>query len=118
MKRIDELIKKETKLEKKKDALLAELNEVDTELSKIKKLRTDAEKILTRLQTEQRKLDELLGQVPQRGRKKNSDSNQQDLDPDGDSIEDNLEDMNLFENEDVATLQQDSGQLYEEFEKA
>lgn len=71
MKRIDELIKKETKLEKKRDELSAELEEVDQELSKVRKLRQDAEKIVARMDSERKKLDELLsGQVSVRSRKK------------------------------------------------
>ena len=71
MKRIDELIKKETKLEAKRNSLQAELEEAEKELASVHKLRMDAEKILSRMEAEQRKLDDLLkDQVPQRGRKK------------------------------------------------
>lgn len=78
MKRIDELIKKEIKLEKKRDNLQEELGKAEKELATVHKLRVEAEKILSRVEAEQKKLDDLLkDQIPQRGRKKTSSDPEQ-----------------------------------------
>lgn len=78
MKRIDELIKKEIKLEKKRDNLQEELGKAEKELAAVHKLRIEAEKIMSRVEAEQKKLDDLLkDQIPQRGRKKTSSDPEQ-----------------------------------------
>lgn len=88
MKRIDELIKKEIKLEKKRDNLQDELGKAEKELAAVHKLRVEAEKIMSRVEAEQKKLDDLLkDQIPQRGRKKTSSDPGQ---PEQDEVIDSL----------------------------
>lgn len=70
MTKLDQLINIQNKLEMKKESLQDELSSVDAELKSVQKLRHEAEKIVARLEKQQRKLDQLLEErIPNRKRR-------------------------------------------------
>lgn len=70
MKKLDQLIGIQNKLEAKREGLLAELASVEEDLKSVQKLRHEAEKIVSKLERQQAKLDSLLeDRIPKRKRK-------------------------------------------------
>ncbi len=108
MNKLDQLISHQNKLEAKKDRLLKELSSVEDELKSVKKVRHEAEKIYSRVQRHQAKMDSLLEeQIPKRKRKK-SQQKEDDFVAD---LPQNHEEDRLVQPE---IMPQEEGGIYEE----